>query len=121
MPDAIEEFFDGLAQRGHERLLELVTGTVRFDISRDGQTDHWRLTIEHGDIAVSRESAETAECVVLADRATWNRIASGELNLFAGLLRGTVVVKGRTELIVLIQGLFPAHPRVPQSGLTSGR
>ena len=36
MADATTEFFDALAERGHEPLLEKTTGTVRFDL-RDGK------------------------------------------------------------------------------------
>ena len=38
MADATTEFFDELSERGHEPLLEKVTGTVRFDLG-NAQTD----------------------------------------------------------------------------------
>ena len=40
MTDATTEFFDDLGRRGHEPLLERVSGTLRFDLVRGERTDH---------------------------------------------------------------------------------
>ena len=45
MATATSEFFDGLAARGLEPGFGRTTGSVRFDLTRDGTTEHF-YTIE---------------------------------------------------------------------------
>src|SRR5262245_22158067 len=52
MADATEEFFTRLAGRGHEPLLDKVTGTVAFHLMHGNQDDDWLVTIDHGRIGV---------------------------------------------------------------------
>src|SRR5262249_59653687 len=56
MPDATEEFFDELARRGHEPLLEKAKGTVRYDLVDGEQTDHWLVTLDQGGVTLSRHN-----------------------------------------------------------------
>ena len=60
MRDPTTQFFDGLADRGHERLLEKTQGTLRFELRRNGHTDRWLLTVDNGDVAVSRKGGPAA-------------------------------------------------------------
>ncbi len=106
MTDATTAFFDGLRQRGHEPMLEKVKATMRFDLARDDGTDRWFVAIDKGDIAVSRRNAR-ADCVIRADRALFDGIASGEVNAMAAMLRGAIGVDGEPGLVVLFQRLFP--------------
>jgi putative sterol carrier protein len=108
--DATREFFDGLARRGYEPLLEKATGRVRFDLTRNGRTERWHLTIDKGDVTVSRKN-EPADCVVRVDRSLFERIATGEVNAFAAVLRGEAAVEGDPRLLVLCQRLFPSPPK----------
>jgi putative sterol carrier protein len=112
MTDATNLFFDGLAERGHEPLLAGVRGVIRFDLREGRRTEHWRVTINRGAIDVSRGD-EAADVVVLADRAVFSAIATGEANATAAILRGTAVATGDTDLIVRFQRIFPAPPRKP--------
>src|SRR3954471_19048595 len=102
MTDPTAEFFDGLSRRGHEPLLEKVTGAVRFDITRDGRTDQTQVRIDHGDIVVTPDGAD-ADCVVGADGVLFDALARGERNAMAALLRGSLAVVGDPELLVLFQ------------------
>jgi hypothetical protein len=52
--DLTAECFDELASRGHEPLLRKVTGSARFDVVAGQRTEHWLVTIDKGDIRVSR-------------------------------------------------------------------
>jgi hypothetical protein len=63
---------------------------------------------------VSRRNA-AADCVVKADRATFDRIVGGEVNFMAAALRAEVSVRGDPKLLVLVQRLFPrpSGPRPP--------
>ena len=107
--DATTQFFDELAERGHEPLLERATGTLRFDLAARRKTDHWLVSILKGDIAVSRESAP-ADCVVRMDEHLFDGIASGEENAMAALLRGAIGVEGDIELLMLFDRVFPGPP-----------
>jgi predicted lipid carrier protein YhbT len=110
MSDPTAEFFDGLNRRGHEPLLEKVTGAVRFEIIRDGQIDRWEARIQRGDVLVLRDHRDVS-CVVRADAALFDAIATGERNAMAAILRGSLAVEGDPELLVLFQRLFPGPPR----------
>jgi putative sterol carrier protein len=109
MSDATTEFFDGLSQRGHEPLLRKITGTVRFDLAHRGTTECRYVTIERGDITVSKKRA-AADGVIQVERAMFDRIASGELNPIAAAIRGELGIQGDWRLLVHVQRLFPAAP-----------
>jgi putative sterol carrier protein len=110
MTDATAEFFDALVERGHEPLLEKATGTVRFDLKDGKKTARWLIAVDKGDLAVSRQNHK-ADCVVSADKALFDEIASGETNAMAALLRGAVRVEGDIQLLALFQRLFPGPSR----------
>lgn len=110
MTDATADFFDGLAERGHEPLLEKATGTVRFDLEEGKKTGRWLIAVDKGDLAVSRQNLR-ADCVVSADKALFDEIASGETNVMAALLRGALRVEGDIQLLALFQRLFPGPSR----------
>jgi predicted lipid carrier protein YhbT len=108
--DPTAEFFEALATRGHEPLLEKATGTMRFDL-RDGKTiARWLVAVTKGDIVVSRRNAR-ADVLVSADKALFDRIASGEANALAAMLREEIGVEGDVRLVVAFQRLLPAPAR----------
>jgi ubiquinone biosynthesis protein UbiJ len=107
--DSTAEFFGELGSRGHEPLLSKVTGSARFDVVARARTEHWLVTIDKGEIGVSRGTA-AADCVLRAEKASFERVLAGELNLMAAVLRGEVVVEGDPRLLVRLQRLFPRPP-----------
>jgi len=111
--DLTAGFFDELGSRGHEPLLRKVTGSARFDVVAGQRTERWLVTIDKGDIRVSRGNA-AAGSVLRADKASFDRVVAGELNLMAAVLRGEVAVEGDPRLLVRLQRLFPR----PQGGRT---
>ena len=104
------DFFDQLAQRGHEPLLQRASGTLRFDLQHGAETDHWLVAVDRGDLAVSRKKVR-ADCVVRTDRDLFESIAGGQVNVVAAYLRGVVAIEGDLELAVLFQRVFPGPPR----------
>jgi hypothetical protein len=114
--DSTAEFFDELGSRGHEPLLGKVTGSARFDVVAGERTERWLVTIDKGDIGVSRRNA-AADSVLRVDKASFDRVVAGELNWMAAVLRGEVAVQGDPRLLVLLQRLFPR----PLGGRTQRR
>jgi putative sterol carrier protein len=120
--DATAGFFDELGRRGHEPLLIKARGTARFEIVDGTRTLRWLVAVDEGDIRVSRRNA-APDCVVRADKTVFDRVAAGELNFMAAVLRGELVVEGDPRLLVLLQRLFPGRPpsRSAASGGSAGR
>ena len=114
MPDATADFFEGLAKRGPEPLLGRTKATIRFDIADGGRTDHWLLGIDHGALDVSPANGE-ADCIISAEKSAFDRVASGQTNAMASLLRGAIAVEGDPRLIVRVQRLFPAPTGMPEA------
>ena len=119
MTDPTSEFFGKLSRRGHEPLLAKATGSARFDLVHGKRTDRWLLTIDKGNLAVSRKNA-AAGCVMRADKALFDRVVTGELNAVAAVLRGELAVEGDWRLLVLVQRLFPGPPGARRKGRAAG-
>jgi putative sterol carrier protein len=110
MADATTEFFEQLAGRGHEPLLEKASGSVRFDLTERQRTERWLVEVREGEIAVSHRNVR-ADCIVRCPRTLFSQLARGEENALAALLRGAIEVEGAVGLLVLVQKLFPGPPR----------
>jgi predicted lipid carrier protein YhbT len=114
MTDATTDFFEAIAGR-HEPLLERTTGTMRVELVDGDETDSWVISIAHGDIEVVHGSAD-ADCTLRTGRDLFERLATGQANAMAGVLRGAIVIEGDTELLVRVQRLFPG-PREQAAAL----
>ena len=108
------EFFKQLERRGHEPLLEEVSGVACFELTDGGRIDRWLVAIDRGDMKVSHKAGR-AECTIRAERALFERLCRGEDNAIAALLRGELVCTGNVGLLVAIQRLFPG----PRSAVSS--
>jgi putative sterol carrier protein len=104
--DSTAEFFDQLRSRGREPLLRNASGSARFELTDGARTQRWLLTIDKGEIDVSRRNA-AADCIIRADKASFDRAVVGKLNLLAAALRGEIAVGGDPRLLVVLQRLFP--------------
>jgi predicted lipid carrier protein YhbT len=119
MSDATEQFFQELGQRGYEPLVAKFSGRVRFDVVDGRRTDRWLVAIDKGDVAVSREGGD-GDCAIRADKALFDRLANGEENAMAAVLRGALVCTGDVELLLAIQRVFPGPPRARVPSVGSG-
>jgi hypothetical protein len=108
MKDATTEFMNELGRRGHDPLLRKVNETVRFDVV-NGKTDRWLVRIDNGDVTVSHKGG-AADTVIRADRELFGRMARGEANPVASVLRGDVAWEGAWKNLVAVQRLFPGPP-----------
>jgi hypothetical protein len=112
--DSTAEFFAELGRRGHEPLLEKARGSARFDVTDGRRTERWLVTIDKGDLRVSRRNA-SADCILRLDRSSFERAVAGKLNVMAAVLRGEVIVGGDPRLLVLLRRLFPQPSRQRRS------
>ena len=114
MADATADFFDDLSKRGQEPLLGKMRATVRFDIADGDRTDRWLLAVRDGSLSVSRGDGE-ADCIITANKADFDLVATGRRNPMAATLRGTLMLDGNPRLMIRVQRLFPAPVGMPES------
>ena len=119
MIGATAEFFDELGRRGYEPLLRKAKGSVRFDLVDGKRIDRRLVTIDKGNLTVSRKNL-AADCVIRADRAFFERLAAGGANPVAAVLRGELEVGGDWRLVVLIQRLFPGPKKTRATRRAAG-
>jgi hypothetical protein len=121
VPDPTAEFFDGLARRRHEPLLERMSYVLRFDLGDGERREHWTLAVRRGDLAVARgdfdparrpdmQGADQPDCVITASRATFDRIAGGETKPVTAWLRNQIAVEGRLQPLIMLERLLPGPP-----------
>ena len=122
MNDEAGKFFDEVGKRGQEPLMRNSTGTLRFDLGGDKSTERYFVTITKGNLAVSKKNGE-ADCVASMDRPLFNKLARGDTNAMAAVLRGEIGIKGNPELLVLFQQMFPGPSRAvaAREGVAVGR
>jgi putative sterol carrier protein len=101
------EFFGELEHRGHEPLLRKATGVIGYDIVDGDKSDHWTVSIDHGDLEVSQRKIGS-DCTLRMPRGLFERIVRGEANEMAAVLRGEMELDGDWRLLVLSQRLFAA-------------
>jgi hypothetical protein len=111
MTDAVEEFFNALAQRGYEPLLRHDSGSIRFDVTDDGAVEHWRVTNDQGKVTVGRDDA-AADTVVTQDRAVLVDAIQGKQNMIIALWHGQIGLSGDYERAISFQRLFGNRPEL---------
>ena len=79
---------------------------TRFDIVTGRKTDRWFVTVDNGDIAVTRQPSH-ADCVHPRGQGALRQGGGGKLNAVAAVLRGDLEVEGDWRLLVRMQRLFP--------------
>jgi putative sterol carrier protein len=109
MGEPTNSFFDRLSGAGRQPLLAQATGTLRFELKDGGKTQRWLVSVDKGEITVSR-ARRKADCVIRADKALFEGIARGEVNATAAALRGAIEVEGDPRLLTLFQRLLPGPP-----------
>jgi hypothetical protein len=106
MADPTAEFFDDLAHRGHEPRLGNASGTLRFDIADGKKTESWFVTIDKGNLTVSR-SGDAPHTTLGASKPLFDRLATGKASAVAEILRGTLTIEGDWRLLVLFRRILP--------------
>jgi putative sterol carrier protein len=110
MSDPTADFFDSLRARGTEPLLHDAEGVLRFDLVDGGRTDQWFVAMDRGNVAVSKRNGK-ADSVIRAEKKTFDRVVTGDMNALAAALRGEIDVGGDPTLLVLFQRILPGPQR----------
>ncbi len=105
MTDTTQEFFDELAHRGYEPRAATMRGSVRLDLRRGKRTERWLVSVDRGDVTVSRTNA-AADAVVRMDEVLFDALVRGEANAMAAMLRGALTIEGDRGLLLLFQRLL---------------
>jgi hypothetical protein len=108
----IEEFFEELGRRGHDPLLARLCATGRFEVSGDGRTDHWFVSVKGGFVTVSRGGGGDVDWIMRAEREALNGIIDSDSGVLAALIRGTLSVTGTGPSVPLglLNRLFAGAP-----------
>jgi putative sterol carrier protein len=120
MADSTTEFMNDLGRRVHDPFLRKVNETVRLDLVSGKKTDRWLVRIANGDVTVSHKCGD-ADTVIRADREVFDRMARGEANPVAAVLRGEVAWEGAWKSLVAVQRLFPGPQAASQGQSTAAR
>jgi hypothetical protein len=106
--DRREDFFARLAATTHPFLHD-VSATMRIDLSDNGASQHWHVTIDHGQITVTHRNAP-ADATMRTDPALFDRIITGEANALTAALRGRLRIEGNARLLVVFKRFLPGPP-----------
>ncbi len=106
MVDTAAEFLDSLSTSDCVALLRKISGTIRFDVADDPDDVPALVVIDKGEVKVMRENRR-ADCVVRGNREVLDRVVCGRTGALAAVLRGELMVDGDSELLVLVQRIFP--------------
>jgi len=117
--DPTARFFDELGSRGHEPLLRKATGTARLEIVDGRRTRRWFVSVNKGDVSVSRSSDGSPTCVIRVEKPLFDKIAAGKENAVAAVLRGDLAIAGDWRFLVWLQRLFPG-PRTRKRTTAAG-
>ncbi len=109
MTDATSEFFERISKPTPRPPMGSVTGSVRVDLDQGTATEHYLLTIDKGRIAVSRRNIK-ADAVIHTDKDLFDKLARGQANAMASILRGRILAEGNMALLAPFQRLFPGPP-----------
>ena len=109
MAGASTDFLEDMGRRGYLPLLEQIKGRLRLDLIEGRETDSWLIVVEDGNVRVSR-GRQDADCVIYAERVFFDRIATGEVNALAALLRGLIQIEGDLQLALSVGRALPGPP-----------
>ena len=118
MEDIVRSFFAGI-NGSHPVIPKTISGTLRVDIEGGKRLEQWLVTFNEG-VVSAIESDEPADCIMRADKATFAAIVEGRMNVMAALLRGVIVVEGRTLLMAVFRRLLVAQVSTPDDVETAG-
>jgi SCP-2 sterol transfer family len=107
--DPVGQFFRMLAAPGHLTTFEGESAKLRFDVADGKRVDRWYLTVDDGDVTVTRRNSPAA-VVVRIERPDFEAMVTGRRNAQAALLRGLMTVEGDIAALMMFQRCLPGPP-----------
>src|SRR5690242_11528177 len=107
--DPVSQFFGTLAQPGHLTTFEGESATLRFDVVDGERVDRWYVTVDNGNVTVTRRNSPAA-VVVGIQRPHFEAMVTGQLNAQASLLRGLMTFEGDIADLMMFQRCLPGPP-----------
>jgi hypothetical protein len=102
----ISQFFASLTANGHLATFAGESATLRFDVADGSTMEHWYLTVNDGDVGVTREN-KAADAIVRVERPYLEAIVTGQLNAQAAMLRGVLTCEGSMAALMMFQRCLP--------------
>lgn len=102
-----KEFFGRIVELGErDTLPRKLRGTVRFDLKRGAETDHWYVALSDEGARVTHDIKD-AMCVVRAEKELFDQLVTGQAHLVASLIRNELTVEGSLPLLLLFRRILP--------------
>jgi putative sterol carrier protein len=98
-----------LAAPGHLTTFAGESAKLRFDVADGKRADRWYLTVDDGDVTVTRRNSPAA-VVVRIERPDFEAMVTGRRNAQAALLRGLMTVEGDIAALMMFQRCLPGPP-----------
>jgi hypothetical protein len=108
--DPTSAFFDDVVSDGFHPMLHRTKGTIRLDLDERGDTTHWFVSIDHGDVKVSHRKSK-ADAVIHTTKELFDGMAQGKVNATAAMLRGVLTLEGDLGLVSSLARLLPGPPK----------
>ncbi|GIH14545.1 SCP2 sterol-binding domain-containing protein [Rugosimonospora africana] len=121
MPDPIDDFFAALGRSGHVPLLARFTGSMRFELRANGETQRWRVGIDNGNIRVTRDGEGSVDAVISGERALLVPIVRGRMRPLCAFLRNEIAVTGEFRMLLVLERLLPGPSGRDPRDLVAGR
>jgi hypothetical protein len=110
-------FFVELPRRSGDPLVAGARGTVRFDLSRSGRRELWRVRLDRGAVTVEHAPPlAPADTTVQCRGEMLDRMLTGEVNPLTAVLRGAIDVTGDVDLLLRLVRLFPPSEASAEHG-----
>jgi alkyl sulfatase BDS1-like metallo-beta-lactamase superfamily hydrolase len=107
--DTVSRFFGELAEAGHLATFERQSASLRFDIIDGDHIERWHVTVQDGDVSVTREN-KPADGTVRMERQHFAAMVTGQLNAMAAILRGLLTLEGNMAAAMTFQRCLPGPP-----------
>lgn len=110
MGDPTEDFFARVTHLAElPARVRRVQGSIRVDLLRDGQVDHWFLQLRDGRLSVLREERD-ADCVLVLAKEKFDDLVTGRDSMNVMLPRGDLRLEGSLQMLTVLRILLPGPP-----------
>jgi putative sterol carrier protein len=102
----VQALFQLLGKTEATSFVREIQGTLQFDL---GDAGHWQMKIDRGAVRVTEGTPERPDCVLATDPEEFVRIARGDDNIIAAMLRGAIQLSGDLNVAMSFRRVLPIH------------